>query len=188
MQYFTYWEGLERPTWEHEEELTQYGNCVFGYWAGEPVQVKGENAKYRLYRVEMIKRAIARAKGERHVPAGYAGYVVCCDTRKRPSLYTPHTPHIVGSYIFFNTTHTGWQLARVVGIAEDNVNNCWRGARRLVLARAPENQKRQELQAIAGVGRAWTGGRYCTGKEGSCLLYTSPSPRDGLLSRMPSSA
>ena len=25
-------------------------------------------------------------------------------------------------------------------------------------------------------------------KDGSCLLYTSPSPRDGLLSRMPSSA
>ena len=24
--------------------------------------------------------------------------------------------------------------------------------------------------------------------KGSCLLYTSPSPRDGLLSRMPSSA
>ena len=27
-----------------------------------------------------------------------------------------------------------------------------------------------------------------TGKVGVCLLYTSPSPRDGLLSRMPSSA
>ena len=26
------------------------------------------------------------------------------------------------------------------------------------------------------------------GQFGSCLLYTSPSPRDGLLSRMPSSA
>ena len=25
-------------------------------------------------------------------------------------------------------------------------------------------------------------------QTGSCLLYTSPSPRDGLLSRMPSSA
>ena len=25
-------------------------------------------------------------------------------------------------------------------------------------------------------------------KAGACLLYTSPSPRDGLLSRMPSSA
>ena len=27
-----------------------------------------------------------------------------------------------------------------------------------------------------------------TSKKISCLLYTSPSPRDGLLSRMPSSA
>ena len=26
------------------------------------------------------------------------------------------------------------------------------------------------------------------GNTGDCLLYTSPSPRDGLLSRMPSSA
>ena len=26
------------------------------------------------------------------------------------------------------------------------------------------------------------------GLNGTCLLYTSPSPRDGLLSRMPSSA
>ena len=44
------------------------------------------------------------------------GYFVCCDTRERPRLYTPD---IVGSYIYFNATHTGWQLARVVGIAED---------------------------------------------------------------------
>ena len=28
----------------------------------------------------------------------------------------------------------------------------------------------------------------CTSGSQSCLLYTSPSPRDGLLSRMPSSA
>ena len=27
-----------------------------------------------------------------------------------------------------------------------------------------------------------------TGRKNACLLYTSPSPRDGLLSRMPSSA
>ena len=27
-----------------------------------------------------------------------------------------------------------------------------------------------------------------SGRYGTCLLYTSPSPRDGLLSRMPSSA
>ena len=40
----------------------------------------------------------------------------CCDTRERLKLYTPV---IIGSYIYFKTTHTGWQLARVVGIAED---------------------------------------------------------------------
>ena len=32
------------------------------------------------------------------------------------------------------------------------------------------------------------GNRNKFNKEGVCLLYTSPSPRDGLLSRMPSSA
>src|SRR5664279_4451513 len=29
---------------------------------------------------------------------------------------------------------------------------------------------------------------FISAKEKTCLLYTSPSPRDGLLSRMPSSA
>ena len=29
---------------------------------------------------------------------------------------------------------------------------------------------------------------FLDGKSNPCLLYTSPSPRDGLLSRMPSSA
>ena len=33
----------------------------------------------------------------------------------------------------------------------------------------------------------WVNTKELTDK-GSCLLYTSPSPRDGLLSRMPSSA
>ena len=31
-------------------------------------------------------------------------------------------------------------------------------------------------------------GSYASGAASTCLLYTSPSPRDGLLSRMPSSA
>ena len=37
-----------------------------------------------------------------------------------------------------------------------------------------------------GVGVVWAIGPVDGGKD--CLLYTSPSPRDGLLSRMPSSA
>ena len=34
----------------------------------------------------------------------------------------------------------------------------------------------------------WSLNRFATGEWQTCLLYTSPSPRDGLLSRMPSSA
>ena len=33
-----------------------------------------------------------------------------------------------------------------------------------------------------------TRANYARGEDTYCLLYTSPSPRDGLLSRMPSSA
>ena len=34
----------------------------------------------------------------------------------------------------------------------------------------------------------WFGPQYIESRFKDCLLYTSPSPRDGLLSRMPSSA
>ena len=45
------------------------------------------------------------------------------------------------------------------------------------------------LNLIGGLDRP-TQGDVCLDGErlASCLLYTSPSPRDGLLSRMPSSA
>ena len=42
-----------------------------------------------------------------------------------------------------------------------------------------------------GTGTTWTdlvSNTTATIQTGACLLYTSPSPRDGLLSRMPSSA
>ena len=50
---------------------------------------------------------------------------------------------------------------------------------------------------IIQAGMVWTSGWRLAaavsnsgglGLIGACLLYTSPSPRDGLLSRMPSSA
>ena len=41
----------------------------------------------------------------------------------------------------------------------------------------------EEIQADLGISDSGIGFLY-----GTCLLYTSPSPRDGLLSRMPSSA
>ena len=49
----------------------------------------------------------------------------------------------------------------------------------------------QVWQAPPGIARGGTGprpSRRDPKKVSVCLLYTSPSPRDGLLSRMPSSA
>ena len=43
------------------------------------------------------------------------------------------------------------------------------------------------LVAIVLIGMISTA-LYAFGIFNTCLLYTSPSPRDGLLSRMPSSA
>ena len=45
-----------------------------------------------------------------------------------------------------------------------------------------------ELSFAGGVDDADNGYGTKVGVTWSCLLYTSPSPRDGLLSRMPSSA
>ena len=51
-----------------------------------------------------------------------------------------------------------------------------------------------EILAAVEPGRHYKFMEVCGGhthsiyKYGVCLLYTSPSPRDGLLSRMPSSA
>ena len=42
------------------------------------------------------------------------------------------------------------------------------------------------LQGVLGSIKGMAG--IITALDNSCLLYTSPSPRDGLLSRMPSSA
>ena len=47
----------------------------------------------------------------------------------------------------------------------------------------------EALKLITGVGTPLIGTLgYFDALSGTCLLYTSPSPRDGLLSRMPSSA
>ena len=70
-QYLTYRDELERPTWEHEEELEQHGNHAVQYWAGEPVQVGGGNPNYRHHSVPAATTALARGKGDRHVPSGY---------------------------------------------------------------------------------------------------------------------
>ena len=49
----------------------------------------------------------------------------------------------------------------------------------------------EQLRVVTSLGMEYVSLRTADGKgiaDYTCLLYTSPSPRDGLLSRMPSSA
>ena len=55
--------------------------------------------------------------------------------------------------------------------------------------RQTAKRKVMNEKALEKFNNKWLKKKLCGVKGGSdCLLYTSPSPRDGLLSRMPSSA
>ena len=63
---------------------------------------------------------------------------------------------------------------------------------RVIEAVEGEGMSRRGAAARFGISESsaikWVQRYRLTGERGPCLLYTSPSPRDGLLSRMPSSA
>ena len=65
--------------------------------------------------MQLAKRSLASAKGERHVATGCKVY---CDTRGRP-INRIYYRQITGSYIYFKTTRSGWQLARVAMVTQD---------------------------------------------------------------------
>ena len=113
VQYLTGWNELENSSWKTEQDLEQYGNVVERYWAGEPRQVDGENAKHRASRVQMEKRSQARSAGEVYVPPGHK---LSCNPRCGPDIFSSD---IIGSYIFFKATSDGWQFGKVIGLAED---------------------------------------------------------------------
>lgn len=72
VQYLTYWGGLNVPRWEREADLEQYGRqMILKYWLGEPVQVKGDNAQYRNYRIHLSRRTTAHERGGGYVAPGY---------------------------------------------------------------------------------------------------------------------
>ena len=57
-----------------------------------------------------------------------------------------------------------------------------------VAPKATKPQIKVAVEALFGVKVVGVNTVNIKGKNKVCLLYTSPSPRDGLLSRMPSSA
>ena len=67
---YTGWDEVSVKSCEHETDSEQYGNQVYRYLAGDPVRVRGGNAKYRKYIVQLAKHTFASANGERHVDTG----------------------------------------------------------------------------------------------------------------------
>ena len=85
VQCLTSWNELEKTSWETGQDLEQYGNVVERYWAGEPKQVGGENAKYQAYRVQMAKDR-KRGQPARYVPPEHK---LSCDPRCSPNMCPP---------------------------------------------------------------------------------------------------
>ena len=85
------------------------------------------------------------------------------------------TPSFTGSFLT-----TG---SRFDDIALKNYDKTLDPSEGLVNLLSPEG-----AESSAYIMDNWTNANGGTGADTPCLLYTSPSPRDGLLSRMPSSA
>ena len=74
------------------------------------------------------------------------------------------------------------QIKTLVGIASDEVNRM--GAAAIQMAKETGNSSKDAADALFFITSAGLRGSDAI----ACLLYTSPSPRDATLSRMPSSA
>ena len=75
-----------------------------------------------------------------------------------------------------------------IGFAHDNTTLLLEEMQVKCLALAKRKRKRSRLKDFVLTARNMVILRKMDSNFIDCLLYTSPSPRDGLLSRMPSSA
>ena len=94
-----------------------------------------------------------------------------------------------------NKTSTNYFLDRMAQASRKRVkeararNSEGQLAQRALAAPMPPPLALDDFNIIAELKMRSPAGGALTGKQfDRCLLYTSPSPRDGLLSRMPSSA
>ena len=101
--------------------------------------------------------------------------------------------HIKGLLINFLHAHFP-SLLKIPGFLVEFITpiiKATKGKNSKVFYTLPEYDNWKEAAEETGTGRGWHIKYYKglgTSTAKDCLLYTSPSPRDGLLSRMPSSA
>ena len=136
------------------------------------------------------------ADNKGHIWAGGSRSIFRYDGHEWRTFDLPYPETIEGSFI---TKATSWS------ILEDSHGHMWFstngfGAYRYDGQTVTQFSKKEglvdnavDVMLESGDGHMWFGTRWggaseYDGKSYTCLLYTSPSPRDGLLSRMPSSA
>ena len=145
---------------------------------------------------------------------GYKNIAIVCGAWHAPELTDQHTARDDNALlkslpkVKVSATWTPWTYERLAaangysaGIRSPGwYDHLWAGKRHPFttwMTRAARVLRKQEFEGSSAsiieatrLAEALAGmrGRPQPGLDESCLLYTSPSPRDGLLSRMPSSA
>ena len=91
--------------------------------------------------------------------------------------YAGNYPGVVEGELWYDSTNKDFKYQ----YPNVTTNGSWRASGNL-------NTARRHIRGAGIYTASLAIGGYHTAPLGNCLLYTSPSPRDGLLSRMPSSA
>ena len=155
------------------------GIGMLGYATGEPVWHIGDNPMIRMSAIEvqaaLDAAGIAVAQGSTAM-ATYLAQVEAGAIPAIPDLVTAKTESAISSTYRYSFLHWGvgaWACYALVGISLSF----------FAYSRGLPLTIRSTLTPLFG--------RSLSGPVGhlvDCLLYTSPSPRDATLSRMPSSA
>ena len=174
------------------EEVTEEDVAeVVGRWTGIPVSRLMEGEVEKL--VHMEERLHDRVIGQDEAVAAVANAL----RRSRAGLADPNRP--IGSFLFLGPTGVGkTELAKALSWLMFDTEQA------IVRVDMSEYMEKHSVSRLVGAPPGYVGyeeGGFLTEKVRrrpysvvlfdeieNCLLYTSPSPRDGLLSRMPSSA
>ncbi len=108
--YKTHWSGLPLPSWEREMDLQRFRHHILQYWAGTPDQHRQHNRRYRAMRIGSALRELARLKGRRHVPSGYALVSRSTWDNRFASTILP-----IGAFFWYKAQDGFWWLGKISG-------------------------------------------------------------------------
>src|SRR5665647_645326 len=148
--------------------------------AGDLVELRIDGEQLGVERAEVAERVFQSGLGEGVVEALSASpdAVPLCPV---PSALAENAP-VAEQLLADALTGGGARAAQVIAAANQIAQALLHGRRRADEAELTSAVEAHQFHSVAAIGLD------AVARAHRCLLYTSPSPRDGLLSRMPSSA